>query len=63
MSSQIHVPRIVEITGKQSADDMRAAREFRRMREQFKNATAKYGYGTPEGKRERKRRIANTRSF
>jgi hypothetical protein len=63
MSSQIHVPRIVEITGKPSAEELRAAREFRRMREQFKNATAKYGYGTPEGKRDWKRRISKTRSF
>lgn len=51
------------MTGKQSAEDERAAREWQRARKQFKNATAKYGYGTPEGKRDWKRRISTTRSF
>ena len=63
MNLQIHVPRIVEITGKPSVEELRAGIEFRLMREQFRNSTAKYGYGTRKGKRDWKKLISKTRSF
>jgi len=63
MNQQIQVPRIVEITGKPSVEELRAGVEFRLMREQFRNSTAKYGYGTRNGKRDWKKLISKTRSF
>jgi hypothetical protein len=57
------VPRIVDVTGKQSREDAALQRECERKRKDFRDDTSRYGYGTPEGKAAWLARIRRTRSF
>lgn len=57
------VPRVIDITGKKSQEELAAEREWQRQRQNFQDDKAKFGYGTPGGKDAWKRRIGQTRSF
>jgi hypothetical protein len=57
------VPRVPDITGKKTAEQVRDEREWQRARRPFNDIKAKFGYGTPEAKAEWLRRIRQTRSF
>lgn len=63
MFQQIHVPRIVEITGKLSTEQSRADREWKRMQITVRESNLKHTFGSPEGKAEWLRRVQRTRSF
>jgi hypothetical protein len=56
------VPRIKEITGKQSREDAAAEREWSAARKRYQDDKAKHGFGTDTGKAAWKRRTQNTRS-
>jgi len=63
MPSKIHVPRIVEITGKPSAEQIRSDRDWQRARKIARDSNSKHAFGSAEGKAEWLRRIERTRSF
>jgi len=63
MNQQIHVPRIAEITGKPSAEQSRAERDWQRARKIARNSNSKHAFGSAKGKAEWLRRIQSTRSF
>jgi hypothetical protein len=63
MSPKIHVPRIAEITGKLSAEQSRAERDWQRARKIARDCNSKHAFGSAEGKAEWLRRIQRTRSF
>lgn len=57
-----NVPRVTDITGKQSREDAAAERDWQRTRQRFRNDNFKHAYGTPEAKAAWLRRINKTRS-
>ena len=63
MSPKIHVPRIAEITGKPSAEQIRSDRDWKRARKIARDSNSKHAFGSAEGKAEWLRRIQRTRSF
>jgi hypothetical protein len=56
------VPRVKDITGKASQEDLAAQREYERTRKLFDNDRSKYGFGSDKSKEAWKRRIDKTRS-
>lgn len=58
-----NVPRISDITGKPSNDDVAAKREWDAARKRYRCDSARYTFGTKESKEAWQRRIAKTRSF
>ena len=58
-----HVPRILDMTGRKSAEDKAVDMEWQRERKLFQSDKLRYGFGTVKGKKAWKRRIDQTRSF
>ena len=58
-----NVPRISDITGRKPVEDVAFEREWKRYRKDFRNDTARYGFGTEKSKDAWKRRTERTRSF
>lgn len=60
---QVNVPRFTEIVGRKPIEDKYVESTYQKARALYRADTARYGFGTAEGKAAWRRRIQATRSF